>query len=430
MPLKEGKSDEVRSQNIRELINSGYPANQAEAIAYKKAGEGSYETARTEDINGYIEVRDNPISKVGVFPYSGKQIDLPDLEPDRIYNVFRSEEELSDIETLESFQLLPLVDDHEMLGKGATPAERKGIHGVIGQDVRYENGMLLANLKIFSEKLAQLIKNGKKELSIGYRCLYDFASGVYNGQPYEIVQRKIRGNHLALVAEGRAGPEVAVLDYFKFTFDNKEFFKMADNEKTTTEKKVGDSPALTLESVMEKIEALEKIISDMKAAKATDEEGDKEPVLDGEAEKEEGIDNDDTSNKDVDQKKPGVGDSEKNTMDAQIKNLTKELAMLKKDRGVDMEKVYADIASRDKLAKDLASVIGTFDHALKTTQAVAEYGVKKLGLDTPKGQELTAVTSYLAARKSVSTATKRVAMDAKDAANSGSLEAFYHGGEE
>lgn len=38
MPLKEGSSDKVISENIRELVNSGHDEDQAIAIAYKNAG--------------------------------------------------------------------------------------------------------------------------------------------------------------------------------------------------------------------------------------------------------------------------------------------------------------------------------------------------------------------------------------------------------
>jgi len=40
MPLKKGKSQSTISKNIGELIRSRYPADQAAAIAYKKAGKG------------------------------------------------------------------------------------------------------------------------------------------------------------------------------------------------------------------------------------------------------------------------------------------------------------------------------------------------------------------------------------------------------
>lgn len=39
MPLKEGKSKEVISDNIAELIRSGRDKKQAAAIAYSKAGK-------------------------------------------------------------------------------------------------------------------------------------------------------------------------------------------------------------------------------------------------------------------------------------------------------------------------------------------------------------------------------------------------------
>ncbi len=39
MPLKKGSSRKTIGRNIGELRHSGYPAKQAAAIAYKKAGK-------------------------------------------------------------------------------------------------------------------------------------------------------------------------------------------------------------------------------------------------------------------------------------------------------------------------------------------------------------------------------------------------------
>jgi hypothetical protein len=39
MPLRSGKSKSVVSQNIKEMVHSGYPVKQAVAASLKKAGK-------------------------------------------------------------------------------------------------------------------------------------------------------------------------------------------------------------------------------------------------------------------------------------------------------------------------------------------------------------------------------------------------------
>lgn len=175
---------------------------------------------REIDVNGFIHIKKNPISKVGVFPYMGKNISK-ECEPNKIYWVYRPAEELSKPETIESFRNIPIIDDHTMIGKGATPAERKGVDGVTGANVTQEGDFLFADLHIYSDTLKRKIDaNGKKELSMGYRVgYYEPANGTFNGKPYDFIQRDLRGNHIALVQEGRMGKEVAVLDG-GLTFDS------------------------------------------------------------------------------------------------------------------------------------------------------------------------------------------------------------------
>ena len=68
-------------------------------------------SARNYDANNWPEIKGNPLSKVGVFPYLGKQIDSS-LEPDKVYMVYRPEEELSNPGCIESFKLIPWTDEH------------------------------------------------------------------------------------------------------------------------------------------------------------------------------------------------------------------------------------------------------------------------------------------------------------------------------
>ncbi|MBS6552937.1 MAG: DUF2213 domain-containing protein [Clostridium sp.] len=192
------------------------------------------------DPNGYWYLYDNPITKVGVFPYLGKQIS-PELEPDKIYYVYRPEEELTRPETMESFKLKPLIDEHEMLGEQFTPAEEKGIHGTLGENVKYnkQKEAVTNNLIVYSEAMKNAIENDKKELSLGYKCKYELTTGEYKGQHYDAIQRDIYLNHIALVAEGRMGHEVRIMDS-ALAFDTfsevlkiqqKETDKMAKNLK-------------------------------------------------------------------------------------------------------------------------------------------------------------------------------------------------------
>lgn len=415
MPLQKGSSKEVISANIAELISSGYDPDQASAIAYSQAAKDSG-SSRILDQNGWAEIKGNPLSKVGVFPYLGASIGGEGVEPNTIYQVYRPEEELAHQDCIDSFKLLPWIDDHVMLGsqdKGFTPAERKGVHGVIGEDVYFEDSYLKGNLKVFSDKLADLIESGKKELSIGYYCEYDKKSGSYNGQSYDFIQRSIRGNHVALVDEGRAGPDVAVLDHFKFTFDSGRL-EMPDEIKKMEGK--DEDQTLTLEGLAEKVDQLMAMV---------------EKLVNGEkAESEVIVGDEDVEEKPGDQDKPGKGEDEEidpedfvkkaEATDAKIKALTNQVKTLQESGA---RYFLKEISRRDSLANELSKHIGTFDHSEKTLSEVAQYGVSKLGLKCAKGHEESILSGYFAAKKPAAA----IVQDAKIA--SSAIEKYLNGGE-
>lgn len=346
------------------------------------------DSSRVVDTNGWYEVKDNPLSLVGVFPYLGRSIGAPD--PDKIYMVLRPEEELANQECIDSFKLLPWIDDHVMLGGEFTPAEQKGIGGVIGENVYYENGTLYGNIKVFSDKMAALIESGKKELSCGYRCEWDLTPGVWNGQSYDAVQRKIRGNHLALVQNGRMGKEVAVLDHrLSFSFDAKEL-QMADENKPEGG---GAEPTLSELTAMIKTIApqVQELMSFMGKLKPL-EEAEHGEELDGEIEvpPEAGEQEAFAEGTEYGEKK------EAEAMDsaAELKALRKKVQELEKGA---VKAVMSAVARRDALAGKLSKVVGTFDHADMTEAEVAKYGVKKLGIACDSGSELAALQGYLMA---------------------------------
>lgn len=173
------------------------------------------------DSNSFELVRDNPLSAEGVYLYSGRMIGLPNLDPDKLYPVYRPAEELE--KAADSFNNVPFIIGHEMIGEGATPYDQRPASGVL-TNVKYKAGKLYGDLKIWSEKMKDKILSGVKELSLGYKSIYERSRGVFNGQTYDFVQRNLRGNHLALVKNGRMGSEMRVYDAKEaMTFDSIEF---------------------------------------------------------------------------------------------------------------------------------------------------------------------------------------------------------------
>lgn len=421
MPLKLGSSQKTIGNNIAELERSGRKPKQAEAIALSESRDDDKgktfniydtqpESMREHDINGFIGIKGNPISKVGVFPYSGGQID-PEGEmgliPDKIYQIYRPEDELSHPDTAESFKLLPFTDEHAMLGAeedGMMPAEKKGVHGVIGEDVYFDDGYLKGNLKIFSGKLSKLINNGKTELSIGYRCLYDMTSGVYNGQKYDGIQRNIRGNHLALVEEGRSGHDVAVLDNFTFTVDGRELRMAEENVMKEMEKKEIQDESMSLEQCVAKVLELEAKLASMMNSEDSEEEGKKE-LSEKAAHEGDGKDAEGEYKKFVN--KANIEDESQEreeealSQDEDTEKKDGDASKPKDKSGMDTKAFLLELSQRDKLAQSLSNHIGTFDHSQKTTVEVAEYGIKKLGLSCKKGHEISMLNGFLAASKNV-----------------------------
>lgn len=395
-------------------------------------------SARHYDHNGFMEVRNNPISKPGIFEYLGSSIGAP--EPDRVYRVWRPEEELNNPETIESFKLMPWIDEHEMLGSpedGFTPAEKKGVHGVIGEQVQYSDGYLRANLKVFTECHSDIIDLGKRELSIGYRCKYDFTPGYFNDEHYDVIQRQIRGNHLASVGEGRMGPDVAVLDHKEtFSFDSKDLVmdgkdkakqpaKPAKPAKPATGQDgedQGNEGEMTLSQMSEALKQIMPIFGELQqliaSAKETPEPA-AAPAMDQEPDEEE-------ENKAMGMDSKDIKAMLKGAVTEAVAPLNERMAALESAAtGMDSKAVITEMNKRDDLAGRLSPFIGAFDHKDKTLAEVQAYGCEKLGLSVSEGMEGAALDGFLAAAK-VSTSKPVInSMDGSDPQASASVVDDY-----
>ncbi len=192
------------------------------------------------DTNGFWLIKHNPVSKVGVFPYYGSNISK-DCDPNKVYKVLRPETTL--IESVPTWDNppKPFIDDHEMLGEGFTPVDDRPVQGIIYNPV-VEDGVLYADIAVYSEDLKHAIENGKKELSLGYFCEYKKARGVHDGEVYDYVQTNMVGNHIALVDAGRCGSDVKVFDK-KCAMDALDIRDMFEKAATDAENEKKDTDA-------------------------------------------------------------------------------------------------------------------------------------------------------------------------------------------
>lgn len=232
--------------------------------------------SKTVDKNGYWFIPHNPISKVGVFQYLGSSIS-DECEPNKIYNVFRSGETLLKSVPTWDNPPKPFINDHEMLGEGFTDIDDRPVQGVI-TNPQYEDGILYADITVYSEKLKEAIENGKKELSLGYFCKFEKQSGVYDGETYDYVQIDMVGNHIALVDAGRCGSDVKVFDH-KCVMDSFDITPEGLKKEYDSDSVESSETTETKDSEMaDKREAIRKIMAIAAKANSEFEGGEEEKI--------------------------------------------------------------------------------------------------------------------------------------------------------
>ena len=139
------------------------------------------------------------LTRTGVFLYR--------TQDGKVIRELRHPDDVFDPISLDSLRMAPLTNDHpkEMV----TPENVKTLSvGWIGDEVKPDNNLISATAIVADKVAIGDVDKGKKELSCGYTADLVVESGTYNGEQYDVRQTNIRYNHVALVDEGRAGPQV------------------------------------------------------------------------------------------------------------------------------------------------------------------------------------------------------------------------------
>lgn len=156
---------------------------------------------------GFLVCQNVPIARTGYQKYYAQELD-ENADPNVVVNVYRSPDEVFSPATLASFEGKPVTNEHP--SEDVTPENYAKYSKGHVQHVRVGKGddsdKIMADLYITDPELMQLIQDGKRDVSAGY---YAEDKEDKNGR---ICQTHIRGNHIAVVDEGRAGRSVSIRD--------------------------------------------------------------------------------------------------------------------------------------------------------------------------------------------------------------------------
>lgn len=155
-----------------------------------------------KDANGTLICLGAPICRSGFQTYRVNEVD-PTMEDDSNIDILRPVSEVTSPATIASFEGVDLTlrhpakfvdpDTHSWSALGHAQNVR------IGPKDKDGNVQLVADLFIKGRPLQEAIERGVRELSCGYRYdLVQLSDGTW-------AQTNIRGNHIALVSDGRAG---------------------------------------------------------------------------------------------------------------------------------------------------------------------------------------------------------------------------------
>lgn len=153
--------------------------------------------------SGFLRA-DGTLTRPGIFSYRNRDgSERLELRPD---------EEVFHADSLASFRQMPLTNDHPP-GLLTSANAREYTVGNVGENVRRDGSHVAASMMITDAGAVQAVLDGKGQLSCGYSCDYEAKAGVHPTYGrYDGTQRKIRGNHVAIVDQGRAGDARLRLD--------------------------------------------------------------------------------------------------------------------------------------------------------------------------------------------------------------------------
>lgn len=156
------------------------------------------------DQNGYLEAKAS-VTRAGVFVYRHPN--------GTVTRELRHPDEVFRPDSLASLRNRPITFGHPSVGKLNSKNTRQYSVGSAVGEVQRNNMLVDTTLQITDEDTITRMETEDspyREVSAGYETEIVRKDGVWNGEPYDHVQRNIVYNHIAIVPKGRAGHDVRV----------------------------------------------------------------------------------------------------------------------------------------------------------------------------------------------------------------------------
>jgi len=310
---------------------------------------------------------------------------------------YRPEEEVSSQAALLSLANLPVTLEHppELL----TPdTVRQHQRGFTGSNVEYKSPFATGVVTITDREAIEAVKRGdSREVSVGYRVEFDPTPGVTpDGERFDGVQRRISGNHLAIVREARGGREVRLHMDAAYAIETIPTSTPAPPPSTEA-----TPMATTLQALTSATDAIAEVLK--KQARLDGEEAKEKPYTEGEVEDEEGMEgmegdppNEDPDPEEDDEMPRGDSVSKADYLKV-VRELEKERADHQRDLGridslVDrLDSLEQEMETRQDGATDLNALVAARMELLDKAEQVAGRKLRLDGLETDRDIMLAAL---------------------------------------
>ena len=176
------------------------------AYAYDRA------PSRSIDLDGRMHIADAPISVARVCEYRGDEIPGGSelgLDPSKLYALLRPASELQ--RAVDSFNHLPVLAGEHVAVTANNPRPDL-VCGSTGTDATWDDPFIRVSLTIWTKAAIDGVESGRcGNLSAAYRYVPIMQRGTFEGARFDGRMTNVSGSHVALVPEGRNGPDVSVI---------------------------------------------------------------------------------------------------------------------------------------------------------------------------------------------------------------------------